>query len=319
MSVLILNHDEVEQLLGMNDCLDVMAQALEALAREQAFQPLRSIVRPPGGPGFMGLMPGYSQRSGWGLKVVNIYPENPQRGLDAHQGAVLLFDGETGETKAVMNASAITAIRTAAVSGVATRLLAREDASVLAVLGAGVQARSHLQAMSCAMRAEQTLLWSRDFERARALAADFDGVTAVESCADAVRDADVICTTTGAREPIIERSWLRPGVHINAVGASVRTAREVDTATMSEATVFADRRESAENEAGDILLAREEGATVTVAAELGDVIASRHPGRTSDDEITVFKSLGLAVEDLAAAEYLYGRAQQQGVGTWVAF
>jgi ornithine cyclodeaminase len=319
MNILVLNHGEVEQLLGMNDCLDVMAQALEALAADQAYQPLRSILRPPEGPGFMGMMPAYSQRDGWGLKVVNIYPENPKRGLDAHQGAVLLFDGATGETKAVMNASAITAIRTAAVSGVATRLLAREDAKVLAILGAGVQARSHLQAMNCGMRAERTLIWARDFERAQAVAAEHDGVEAVRSCEEAVREADVICTTTSAREPIIERSWLRPGVHINAVGASVRTSREVDAQTMADATVVVDRRESAENEAGEYLLAREEGATVTIAAELGEIIAGSHPGRTSDDEITVFKSLGLAVEDLAAAQYLYDRAQQQGVGTWVAF
>lgn len=319
MSVLVLNHAEVEQLLGMNDCLDVMAAALEALAREQAYQPLRPVVRAPDVPGFMGLMPAYSQRDGWGLKVVNIYPDNPKRGLDAHQGAVLLFDGETGETKAVMNASAITAIRTAAVSGVATRLLARDDASVLAILGAGVQARSHLQAMNCAMRAERTYLWSRDFERAQAVAVDFDGVTPVESCEEAVREADVVCTTTSAREPILQRGWLKPGAHVNAVGANIPTARELDTQTMAEASVFVDRRESTENESGDYLLARADGAGVEIAAELGEVIAGKHPGRTSNDELTVFKSLGLAVEDLAAAQYLYDRAQQQGAGTWVAF
>jgi ornithine cyclodeaminase len=233
MTVLILNHDEVEQLLEMNDCIDVMAEALHALAREQSFVPLRPVVRPPAAPGFMGLMPGWSEAEGWGLKVVNIYPENPKRGLDAHQGAVLLFDGQTGETRAVMNASAITAIRTAAVSGVATRLLAREDARVLAVLGAGVQARSHLQAMSCAMRVERTLLWARDAERARAVAADFDGVEVVEDCEQAVRAADVVCTTTSAREPILRREWLKPGTHVNAVGSSVPTTRELDTQTAS--------------------------------------------------------------------------------------
>ena len=319
MTVLVLNHDEVEQLLGMNDCLDVMATALEALTRDQAFQPLRPVVRPPAAPGFMGLMPGWSESQGWGLKVVNIYPENPKRGLDAHQGAVLLFDGETGETRAVMNASAITAIRTAAVSGVATRLLAREDATTLAVLGAGVQARSHVQAMRCAMRAGRVLLWARDFERAQGVAAELDGVEAVESCEDALREADVVCTTTSAREPILRREWLKPGAHVNAVGASIPTAREIDTQTMADATLFVDRRESAENEAGDYLIARTEGADVAIAAELGEVISGAHPGRTSEDEITIFKSLGLAVEDLAAASYLYRRAEETGTGTWVAF
>lgn len=319
MTVLILNHEEVEQLLAMNDCLDVMAEALHALAREQSFVPLRPVVRPPGAPGFMGLMPGWSQAEGWGLKVVNIYPENPKRGLDAHQGAVLLFDGETGETRAIMNASAITAIRTAAVSGVATRLLARESARVLTILGAGVQARSHLQAMRCAMRADRTYVWARDLARAEALAGEFEGVTATGDCERAVREADVVCTTTSAREPILRREWLKPGTHVNAVGASVPTARELDTETMVDAVLVVDRRESAEHEAGDYLIPKSEGAHVEIAAELGDVIAGRHPGRTSDTELTVFKSLGIAVEDLAAAAHLYRRAEETGVGTWVAF
>jgi ornithine cyclodeaminase len=319
VTVLVLNHEEVEQLLGINDCIDVMATALEALARDQAYQPLRPVVRAPEVPGFMGLMPAYSSRDGWGLKVVNIYPDNPKRGLDAHQGAVLLFDGETGETKAIINAPAITAIRTAAVSGVATRLLAREDASVIAILGAGVQARSHLQAMSCAMRTDRTYVWARDFERAQAVAAEFENATPVESCEEAVREADVVCTTTSAREPILQRGWLKPGAHVNAVGASIPTARELDTQTMADATLFVDRRESTENESGDYLLARADGADVEIAAELGEIIAGKHPGRTSDDELTVFKSLGLAVEDLAAAQYLYDRAQRQNIGTWVAF
>lgn len=319
MSVLILNHDEVEQLLGMNDCLDVMATALEALARDQAFQPLRPVVRPPAAAGFMGLMPGWSEAEGWAIKVVNIYPENPKRGLDAHQGAVLLFDGETGETRAIMNASAITAIRTAAVSGVATRLLARDDARVLTILGAGVQARSHLRAMACAMLTERIYLWARDFERAQAVAAEFDGVTPVESCEEAVRDADVVCTTTSSREPIVERAWLKSGVHINAVGSSVRTTRELDTQTIVDATLVVDRRESAENEAGDYLIPKGEGADVEIAAELGEVITGVHPGRTSDDELTVFKSLGLAVEDLAAAELVVRAARERGRGTEVPF
>jgi ornithine cyclodeaminase len=319
MSVLILNHEEVERLLGMSACLDVMAGALEALARDQAYQPLRPVVRPPIAPGFMGLMPAYAVRDGWGLKVVNIHPENPKRGLDAHQGTVLLFDGATGQAKAVMNASAITAIRTAAVSGVATRVLARRDASTVAILGAGVQARSHLQAMRHAIRATRTCLWARDVERARALAGEFGEVTVVESCEQALRDADVVCTTTSAREPILRREWLKPGAHVNAVGASVRTARELDTRTMADATLVVDRRESAEHESGDYLLARAEGAAVSIAAELGEILAGRHPGRTNDSELTVFKSLGLAVEDLAAAQYLYEKAREVGEGTWVEF
>ena len=327
MSVLVLSHTDVERLLGMRECIDVMAEAFKALARDEACQPLRRIVRAPMAPGFMGLMPAYRSRpaeaghhdGAWGLKVITIHPENPKRGLDAHQGAVLLFDGTTGETRAMINASAVTAIRTAAVSGVATRALARRSASVVAVLGAGVQARSHVEAMRCAIQPTHIYLWARDLDRAQTLARELDGVTIVESCEAAVRNADVICTTTSARETILRRDWLKPGVHVNAVGSCVPTARELDTPTMADALLVTDRRESAENESGDYLLARADGAHVTIAAELGEVLVGRHPGRTRDDEITVFKSLGLAVEDLAAAQYLYERACETATGTRVSF
>ena len=353
MSVLVLSHADVERLLGMRECMDVMAAALKALANGDACQPLRHIVRAPMAPGFMGLMPAYASlpakagshsapakagsqsapakagshfapaqagsHSAWGLKVITIHPDNPKRGLDAHQGAILLFDGTTGETMAVINASAVTAVRTAAVSGVATRTLARKGASVVAVLGAGVQARSHVEAMRCAIQPTRIYLWARDFERAQTLARDLDGVTAVESCRKAVSDADVICTTTSAREPVLRREWLKPGVHVNAVGSCVPTARELDTQTMADALLVTDRRESAEHEAGDYLLARAEGANVAIAADLGEILAGTHAGRTRDDEITVFESLGLAIEDLAAAYYLYDRACEAATGTRVSF
>jgi len=324
MSVLVLTQEEVESLMPMNDCLDVMAEALATLARGEAFQPLRPVVRPPGAKGFMGLMPAWSQAQGYGLKVVCIFPENPARGLDAHQGAVLLFDRETGETRALMNASAITAIRTAAVSGVATRLLAREDSTELAILGAGVQARSHLQAMSCAGRFERARIWSRTRGNAEAVAAEARTsfpVEVVDSAQDAVRDADVVCTTTSATEPVLRLEWLKRGAHVNAVGSSIPTARELDSETMAAASLFVDRRESAQHEAGDYVIPMREGAIREghIRAELGEVIAGTAPGRTRDDELTVFKSLGLGVEDLAAATYLYQRAEATGVGTRVDF
>src|SRR5215218_5444315 len=176
--MLVLNQEEVERLLDMEGCIAAMEDVLAALARGEVHVPLRFVMRPGDEPSLLGLMPAH--RAGdtplYSLKTVCVMPDNPQRGLDAHQGTVTLFDGETGETKAIMNASAITAIRTAAVSGVATRLLAREDSSVLAILGAGVQARSHIKAMRCAMRAERTLVWARSFERAQALARELDGV-----------------------------------------------------------------------------------------------------------------------------------------------
>jgi ornithine cyclodeaminase len=318
MTTLVLSEAQVEELLTMPECIELMDETLTALARGELYQPLRSVVRPPGAEGFMGLMPGHrgGENPAFGLKVVCIFPGNPARGLDAHQGAVMLFDGETGEVRAIVNASAITAIRTAAVSAVATRALAREGASTLAILGAGVQARSHLAAMRALQQWERIVAWSRTPEHAAAL-----GVEVAATAEDALRDADVVCTTTTSREPIVRRDWLKAGAHVNAVGSSIPTTRELDTATVAAAGLFVDRRESTLNESGDYLFAANEGAIGPehIRAELGEVLAGTAEGRRSDDELTVFKSLGLAVEDLACAEFLLHRARDAGVGTEVDF
>jgi ornithine cyclodeaminase len=322
--VLILGEADVARLLPMDECVEVMAEALAALERGEMHQPLRFVVRPPDAAGLLGLMPAHraGAEAAFGLKAVCVMPGNPARGLDAHQGVVLLSDGETGEVRAVVNASAITAIRTAAVSAVATRLLAREDARELAILGAGVQARSHLEAMAVVRSFETARIWSRTAEHAQALADEFSApvpIEAVGSAEDAVRGADVVCTTTSSREPILRRAWLGDGVHVNAVGSSIPTTRELDTETMAAAALFVDRRESTVNEAGDFLFAQREGAIGPehIRAELGQLLAGTAEGRTSPDDLTVFKSLGLAVEDLAAAEHLYRRARETGGGTEV--
>jgi ornithine cyclodeaminase/alanine dehydrogenase-like protein (mu-crystallin family) len=328
VKILILNHAEVEQLLPMGGCIEAVAAGLAALARGEAHQPLRMVVRPPGAIGLMGLMPAYMSGAGavYGLKAVCVFPGNSALGKDAHQGSVMLFSAATGELLALMNASAITAIRTAAASAVATRLLARADASDMAILGAGVQARSHLAAMACVRPIRRARVASRDPARARAFAAESAAryefpIEPVASAEQAVRGADLVVTATTAAEPIVRREWVAAGAHINAVGSSIPTTRELDTATVAAASLFVDRRESTLNEAGDYLFAAREGAIGPehIRAEVGDVLIGAHPGRTSPDEITLFKSLGLAVEDLAAAEYVYRQAQAQGVGTWVEF
>ncbi len=303
--VRVLDHAEVTRLLPMSECIDVMAAALASLARGEVHNPLRFVVRPQNEPSLLGLMPahrGGSERL-WGLKTVAIFPGNSARGLDSHQGFVALFDGETGQTRAILNAGAITAIRTAAVSAVATRLLARQDAKVLVILGAGIQGRSHLEAMRAVHDFDRVVVWSRK-----------DG-----SPEEAVRDADVLVTATSSAEPIVERDWLKPGVHINAVGSSIPTTRELDTATMRDAALFVDRRESTVNEAGDFLFPQREGAIGPehIRAELGELLIGTGEGRRSDGEITVFKSLGLAVEDLAAAEYVLQRAEAEDAGSLV--
>lgn len=305
-----------------------MREALTKLARGEVYQPLRTIVRPANAAGVMGLMPSYvgGEQAAYGLKTVCVFPGNPARGKDAHQGAVLLFSAETGELLALMNASAITAIRTAAVSGVATDLLAREDARDLAIIGAGVQARTHLKAIAEVRPIERCRVVSRNMDHARQLAHEMSAsvpfaIQPVHTVEEAVDAADVIATVTNAKEPVVLREWISKGVHLNVVGSSTPHAREVDTATMAASALFVDRRESTINEAGDYLFPMREGVIGPehIRAELGEVLTGEKPGRTSPDEITLFKSLGLAVEDLAAANYLYPRAQELNAGVWVEF
>jgi ornithine cyclodeaminase len=304
MTLLVLSEHDVRDLLPMPACIEAMDEVLRQLARGELHQPLRFVTRPEGAESLMGLMPAHRGGDGgaWALKEIVVVPGNPARGLDPHQGGVLLHDGETGRLRALLNASPITEVRTAAVSAVATRALARRDARVVAILGGGVQARSHAVAMRAVLPDAELRTWTR---------ADGGTPQAV------LRNADVVCTCTSAREPVLRRAWLAPGAHVNAVGSSVPSARELDTETMTEATVFVDRRESAVNEAGDLLLAGL--GESDIAAELGEVLTGSHPGRTGEAELTVFKSLGLAVEDLAAAELVVRAAREQGRGTEVPF
>jgi ornithine cyclodeaminase/alanine dehydrogenase-like protein (mu-crystallin family) len=321
--MLILRQEEVERLLPMDECIGAMEGALAALARGEVENPLRFVTRSSDGGSFMGLMPAHRAggQAAWSLKAICVFPDNPLRGLDAHQGAVVLFDGETGEIRALMNASAITAIRTAAVSAVATRLLAREDARELAILGAGVQARSHVEAMRAVRSWDRIRVASRTPEHAARLA-DEVAAEAAGSAEEAVRGADVIVTATNSPEPVLRRGWLKHGAHVNAVGSSIPSTRELDTETIAECALFVDRRKSTVNEAGDYLMPLREGAIAGpehIRAEIGELLIGAAEGRRSPDELTVFKSLGLAVEDLAAAEHVLRRAESEGAGTRVDF
>ena len=312
--VRVLDEHDVRRLLPMADCIEAMDGALRSLARGEVYNPLRPVFRPPNESSLMGLMPAH--RGGaepwWSLKALTIVPGNSSRGLDSHQGFVALFDGETGEPRALMNAGGITAIRTAAVSGVATRLLARENVKTLAILGSGTQALSHLDAMHAVRSFDRVVLWS-------ASGRSLEGAESVATAEEAVREADVICTTTASAEPIVRREWLKPGVHINGVGSSIPTARELDSQTMVDASLFVDRRESTLNEAGDFLIPQREGlfGPEHIRAELGEILLGTAAGRTSDDEITLFKSLGIGVEDLAAGELVLQRAEAEDAGTVV--
>ena len=328
MEIVVLSHEKVEELLPMNECIELMSEALAALARNEAHNPLRFVIKPPQTGHYLGLMPAYrgGGNPAYALKEVCIFPENPKRGLDAHQGAVLLHSAETGELLGVFNASAITAIRTAAVSGVATKILARNGAKDLAIVGTGVQAKAHLEAMASVASFERARVASRQPENAERFAASLKGrvsfpIEPAKDVASAVRDADVIVTATNSREPVLKREWLKQGAHINAVGSSIPAAREIDTATMVAATLFVDRRESTLHESGDYLFAAKEGAIgpAHIRAEIGELLIGEQLGRSFPEEITLFKSLGLAVEDLASAQFLYKMALAKGVGGRVRF
>jgi len=329
MRVLIMSHRDVLAALPPRECAEAMAAVLAERASGGTFMPLRSVMAPPDAAGFMGLMPCWrglkdGSNAAFALKTVCIMPGNPARGLDAHQGVVTLFDGESGVPTAILDAAAITEIRTAAVTAVATGALARRDASTLAILGAGTQARAHLRALAGAGEFEQVRVYAPTQAHARALVEEAGDLraqlTVAQSAQDALRDADVVVTATSSREPVLRRDWLKPGAHVNAVGASTPRAREIDTATVAASALFCDSRESLRNEAGEFRLAIAEGLITGeehVRAELGEVLAGTAAGRRDAAELTMFRSLGLAVEDLAAAECAVRAATARGLGTEV--
>ena len=320
--MLILTHGDVERLLPMPACISLMAEALSARARGEAVQPLRTILRVPGGAGLLGSMPAYvGSPPALGVKVIAVYSGNEAAGLASHQGAVLSINPATGTLDAVLEGGAVTAIRTAAVSGVATGRLALPDADDVAILGAGVQGATHLDAIQAVRPIRRLRIWNRTPARAESLAAiamQRHGIHAEVAATPeaAVRGATIICTVTHSREPILEGKWLIPGAHLNVVGSSTPDAREVDTEAVRRAKLFVDARESALNEAGDLLIPIAEGAVDQdhISAELGDVLIGRHPGRQSPAEITLFKSLGLGIEDVASARFVVAEARRLGAG-----
>jgi ornithine cyclodeaminase len=321
MKVLFLNERDVHALLEMPACIALMHEALATLARGDAVQPLRSLVRLPDGSGLLGLMPGYlGEPRAFGLKVVSVMPGNHGTAYDSHQGVVMLFDTRHGSPRAIIDASSITAIRTAAVSGVATRALARDTAGDLAILGSGVQAATHLAAMRAVRKIRRVRVWSRSQANAQRFADKSPIPVEVMATARAAVDgADLICTTTAAREPVLEGAWLAPGAHINAVGACFAATRELDTPAVARARLIVDRKESTLNESGDYLFAKKDGAIGEdhILGELGDLLLGRFAGRRSADDVTLFKSLGIAIQDLAAAHYVYTQAVARGGGVSV--
>src|SRR6266511_1461154 len=303
---LFLNEEQVREHLQMAELIPAMEKALIDFSAGKVTQPVRSIISMDvaAATGFLGLMPARTP-DGLGLKAVTFYPSNADRGIPTHMAIVFLVDPETGRPLAIMDGRLITEMRTAAVSAAATKLLASPDAKVLAILGSGVQASSHVEALRLVRRFEEIRVWSPTLEHAKRFAQEIDA-TATSSAEEAVRDADVIVTVTSSKTPVLKGDWLKPGCHVNAIGACRPHWRELDDEAMQKNVVFVDSREGAMRESGDVILS---GAKIY--AELGEALAGKVPARAND--ATIFKSLGMAVEDIAAASLVYRAAIAAGL------
>jgi len=294
---LFLNEEQVRKHLSIADLIPAMEKALIDFSAAKVTQPVRSVITvdPPGG--FFGMMPALTPE-GLGIKIVTFYAINAERGIPTHMATIFLVDPETGTPLAVMDGRLITEMRTAAVSAAATKLLAAPDAKVLAILGSGVQARSHVEALRLVRSFEEVRVWSLTHEHAERFAKEI-GAKAMPA-EDAVRGADVVVTVTNSKTPVLKGAWLKPGCHVNAVGACRPNWRELDDETMAN-VVFVDSRKAAMKESGDVILSGAE-----IYAELGEALAGKIPPRAN--ETTIFKSLGMAVEDIAAALLVYRSA-----------
>lgn len=311
----------IRDLLTPAVAIDVVDAAMREVSQGNVELPLRWGLKLPNGA--MGMMPGYlGSPECFGIKLVSLFPGNPAVGLPSHLGLMVLFESERGEPVALLDGDVVTSLRTAAASAVATRALARPDAAELLIVGTGEQARAHAPAMLAVRSLRRIRIWGRDADKAVELANELapQYPLAVEPCTDlrdAIQTADIICTVTGAREPILRGEWLQPGTHLNLVGSSVPEAREVDTDAVRRASCFVDFRASAFAQAGELLTAIADGAVDSdhVCGEIGDVLLERVPGRSDDQQITVYKSLGVAAQDLAAAWYLHKEAEARGLGS----
>ena len=317
---LLLSEADVRAVLTMPDLIEAMEGALIEFSSGAADQPLRTVLQVGAAKAFFGVMPAsVPGRDAMGTKLVTVYESNAALGLPSHLATIILLDPATGALRAIVDGRYITEARTAAVSAVATRLLARPDAGVLALIGSGVQARSHLAALACVRTLRDVRVWSPDPSRREAFAAQAEAacpVRAVGSAQEAVDGADLVALVSAARQPVVQGAWIAPGTHVCAVGACRPDQREMDTALVRAARLFVDSRVAALAESGDVLLPIAEGAMAAghLAGEIGALAAGQMPGRTSRDEITVFKSLGMAVEDVVAAHLALERATMRGLG-----
>jgi alanine dehydrogenase len=321
--MLVLSEKQVQRLIAIDDLIEALAQAHVQYSTGKAVMPVRLVVPLPQIQGRITSMPGFlSEDQALGMKVVTYFQENSKQGLPAILATIMLFSAATGEMIATMDGSYITAIRTACASALATKLLANPETPVLGILGAGVQARAHIQALNRVRKIEKIKLYSPSGTSAAAvqkeLTPQVDAAIEVAQSAEAVvRGADIVVTTTTAKEPILKVEWLKAGAHINAVGSHRPDLREIDGPTLTRATIVVDSRDAIMVECGDILLALKEKSIGEnhIHGEIGEVLAKIKPGRTRRDELTLYKSVGIAIQDVAAANLVYRKALEKGIGT----
>lgn len=318
----ILNREAVAESLSHAECIEAVDAAMRAVSRGDTIMPLRRYIDIPGQGGKFTLMPGYlGEPCTFGVKIVSKYPRSADSPYGSHVGAVMIFDSAEGIPLALLDGSELTAIRTAAASALATRILARPDGAALAILGTGTQARHHVRALTCVRPITEIRVWGRTGSHARRLLRRLASPASVParvcgSAREAVEGADIVCTTTSATEPVLEGKWLAPGCHVNLVGAAIAGSAEADIDVVTRSRFFVDYRASAMDQAGELLAAIRDGAVSEshIAGEIGEVLDGNTPGRRDDGEITVYKSLGVAAQDLAAACAAFRNAESRNIG-----
>lgn len=321
--MLVLSEKQVQSLIDLDELIAALEQAHIQYSTGKAVMPVRLVVPLPQIQGRITSMPGYlNDDRALGMKVVTYFQDNPKQNLPAILATIMLFSGETGKMIAAMDGGYITAIRTACASALATKALANPDTPVLGILGAGVQARAHIQALTRVRKLRRIKLYSPSGKSARSIKEELEkpcgvAIEVVNSAEDAVRDSDLLVTVTTAKDPIVNVEWLKPGVHINAVGSHRPDLREIDGATLKRAKVVVDSREAVMAECGDILLALKEQSIGenAIHGEIGELLAGAKPGRTSPSEITLYKSVGIAIQDVATAQLVYRKALARSIGT----
>ena len=318
MDIPFIDKEKIASLLTMQECILVMEKMFRSLANGEAAQPLRSLMWLPDRKGLLGMMPGYDKTAEvMGIKLISVFHGNRDKGYPSHQGVVILFDANNGQPLMIFDASEITALRTAAASALATKLLSREDAGLLSIIGSGEQAERHIESILLVRKIRQINIWSRNEKNAASLASKISDrfnipVIVHKNAGEAVREGDIICTVTSSPQPVVSGDWINKGTHINAVGLSTPATRELDTKALLKSKLYADCYESILNEAGDFLIPKKEGAITDshIRGDLGEVLLGTKKGREDKDEITLFKSLGIASEDIFSCWHIYKKINQ---------